>query len=323
MPFLNSESIPSPDATPLEPHSTASHFRCGYVTIIGEPNVGKSTLMNCLLRQKISIVTHKPQTTRHKILGILSTEDYQAVFLDTPGIITPKYRLHEVMMQFAGSAIADADVLLFMIDALDPKTNSDLAHEEAFKQLGGLRKPVFLVINKTDLVEKNQLLPVMDFYSRAFPFKEIIPVSALKSEGTEGLLAAIIPHLPKHPPYYPLDIVSEHPQRFFVGEIIREKIFLACREEIPYSTTVDIVEFQERDGGKTFISADIYVERDSQKGILIGKKGATLKGIGEKARKDIEAFVEHEIFLELHVKVRKWREDEAWLSRLGYKPDSR
>lgn len=319
---MNSEPIPNPGSTPSEPQSPASHFRCGYATIIGEPNVGKSTLMNGLLQQKVSIVTHKPQTTRHKILGILSTDEYQAVFLDTPGIIKPKYLLHEVMMQFAGSAIADADVLLFMIDANDPKIDSDLAHEEAFKRLSGLQKPVFLVINKTDMVEKNHLLPVMDFYSRVFPFKEIFPISALKSEGTTELLAAIVPLLPEHPPYYPLDIVSEHSQRFFVSEIIREKIFLTCREEIPYSTTVDIAEFKERGEGKTFISADIYVERDSQKGILIGKKGATLKDIGQRARKDIETFVQHEVFLELHVKVRKWREDGAWLSRLGYKPDS-
>lgn len=301
--------------------SITSNFRCGYVTIIGEPNVGKSTLMNGLLGQKISIVTHKPQTTRHKILGILSAPSHQIIFLDTPGIIKPRYLLQEMMMQFATSAIEDADLLLFMLDATDPKTGSDLAHEEAFQRLKGLAKPAFLVINKVDLVKKTDLLPVIEFYAKAFPFKEIFPISALTLDGTHALVAAITPHLPLHPPFYPLDIVSEHHERFFVSEIIREKLFLMLQEEVPYSTTVDIVEFKERGKGKTFISADIYVERDSQKGIVIGKQGATLKKIGQLARKEIEDFLQHTVFLELHVKVRKWREDKQWLSRLGYKSE--
>ena len=295
-------------------------FRCGYVTIIGEPNVGKSTLMNELLGQKISIVTKKPQTTRHRILGLLSTQEYQVIFLDTPGIIQPKYLLQEVMMQFASSAMQDADLLLFMIDAADPKTDAGQSETEAFKKLQSLHKPVFLVINKIDTVNKADLLPVMDHYSKLFPFKEILPISALKSEGTEPLLKAMIAHLPVHPPFYPLDIVSEQSERFFVSEIIREKIFLKCQEEVPYSTTVDIVEFKEREQGKWLISADVYVERESQKGILIGKKGSMLKEIGQHARRDIEQFIGHPLFLELHVKVReKWREDGQWLARLGYK----
>jgi len=308
---------------PLTEQATSipGDFRCGYVTIIGEPNVGKSTLMNGLLGQKISIVTHKPQTTRHKILGILSSASHQIIFLDTPGIIKPRYLLQEVMMQFATSAIEDADLLLFMLDATDPKTGNDLAHEEAFQRLKGLSKPVFLVINKVDLVKKTDLLPVIEFYAKAFPFKEIFPISALTLDGTAGLVAAITPHLPRHPPFYPLDIVSEHHERFFVSEIIREKLFLMLQEEVPYSTTVDIVEFKEREKGKTFISADVYVERDSQKGIVIGKQGATLKKIGQLARKEIEDFLQHTVFLELHVKVRKWREDKQWLSRLGYRSE--
>jgi len=298
----------------------SEYFRCGYVTIIGEPNVGKSTLMNTLLQQKISIVTPKAQTTRHKILGILSTEEYQMIFLDTPGIIKPKYLLQEVMMEFASSAIQDADVLLFMIDATKPGTDSVLAHAEAFSKLKGLKKPVYLVINKVDAVEKLEILPVIDFYAKAFAFKEIFPISALKSDGTKELLSSVAKILPEHPPFFPTDIVSEHSERFFVSEIIREKIFLATKEEIPYSTTVDIIEFKEREAGKTFISADIYVERDSQKGIVIGKKGAMLKEIGAKARKDIEAFLQHPVFLELHVKVQKeWRESKSALERLGYK----
>jgi len=289
------------------------------VTIIGEPNVGKSTLMNVLLQQKISIVTEKPQTTRHKILGILSGENHQIVFLDTPGIIKPRYLLQEAMMQFAGSAIADADILLFMIDAANPMTGGDQTHAEAFSRLQGLQKPVFLMINKVDLVRKDLLLPVIDFYSRAFPFREVFPVCARQGEGVKDLVPALTPLLPEHPPYYPTDIVSEQSERFFVAEIIREKIFLATKEEIPYATTVDVVEFKEREAGKWFVSADVYVERDSQKGILIGKKGSMLKEIGRASRTDIETLLSHPVFLELHVKVReKWREKEEWLKRLGY-----
>jgi GTP-binding protein Era len=311
-----------------EQQKLSEHFHCGYVTIIGEPNVGKSTLMNALLNQKISIVTHKPQTTRHKIIGILSTQEYQLIFLDTPGIITPKYLLQEVMMQLASSAIEDADVIAFMIDATDPKTAAPQANEEAFKRLDGLRKPVYLVINKVDAIKKQDLLPIIDSYARAYSYAEIFPISALKCEGTAGLLQALIRHVPEHPPFYPLDIVSEQSERFFVSEIIREKVFLKCQQEIPYSTTVDVVEFKEREGSsdttdrtrKWFISADVYVERDSQKGIIIGKKGSMLKEIGRLARKDIEDFLQHPVYLELHVKVRKdWRGDGNWLERLGYR----
>lgn len=298
----------------------AQNFRCGYVTIMGEPNVGKSTLMNTLLQQKISIVTPKPQTTRHRILGILSTDAYQMIFLDTPGIIKPKYKLQEVMMQFASLAVQDADVLLFMIDATRPRMDADLAHAEAFAMLKNLNKPVILIINKVDLVNKAEILPVIDFYSKAYPFREIFPISALKGIGTSDLLAAIVPLLPVHPPLYPTDIVSDHSERFFVSEIIREKIFLATREEVPYSTTVEVVEFKERETGKTFISAEIYVERDSQKAILIGKNGERLKQIGAKAREEIELFLQRPVYLDLHVKVQKeWRNNPAALARLGYK----
>lgn len=298
----------------------AQNFRCGYVTIMGEPNVGKSTLMNTLLQQKISIVTPKPQTTRHRILGILSTDAYQMIFLDTPGIIKPKYKLQEVMMQFASLAVQDADVLLFMIDATRPRMDADLAHAEAFAMLKHLNKPVILIINKVDLINKAEILPVIDFYSKAYPFREIFPISALKGIGTSDLLAAIVPLLPVHPPLYPTDIVSDHSERFFVSEIIREKIFLATREEVPYSTTVEVVEFKERETGKTFISAEIYVERDSQKAILIGKNGERLKQIGAKAREEIELFLQRPVYLDLHVKVQKeWRNNPAALARLGYK----
>ncbi len=303
-----------------QPENISPNFRCGYAAIIGEPNVGKSTLMNGLIGQKLSIVTPKPQTTRHKVLGILSSTDYQVVFLDTPGIIKPKYLMHEVMMAFASSALADADVVLFMIEATDPKVGADLTHEEAFSKLYGLQKPVFLVINKSDAVNKGEILPVIDFYSKAFTFKEIFPISALKLDGTTDLLKAIVRDLPEHPPYYPLDIVSEQSQRFFVSEIIREKIFYLFKEEVPYSTTVDVTKFYERETGKWSIGADIYVERDSQKAIIVGKNGVMIKTIGTQARIDIEAFLQHPVYLELHVKVRKdWRGNEQWLARLGYK----
>ena len=309
-------------------------FRCGYVAIVGEPNAGKSTLMNGLLAQKISIVTKKPQTTRHRIIGILTTDAYQAVFLDTPGIIEPRYALHEAMMDAAASAISDADIILFMIDAAIPPPADDPREAAALKRLSASAKPVYLVLNKVDLVDKSLLLPLIDRYSKRHAFREVFPVSALTGDGTAGLLASVSSRLPVHPPLYPADIVSEHNDRFFVGEIIREKIFMRCQEEVPYSTTVEIAEFIERGespdgkpvpakGGKKpkwFISADIFVERDSQKGILIGKKGAMLKEIGELARRDIERFLDHMVFLELHVKVRAgWRADKEWLERQGYR----
>jgi GTPase len=295
------------------------NFKAGYVAIVGEPNVGKSTLMNGLLQQKISIVTPKPQTTRHRILGILSCEAYQVVFLDTPGIITPKYALHDAMMHSSSSAIDDADIILLMIDAAHPRKAEEATMLGLLTKLQSAGAPVVLVINKVDLVQKDSLLPLIDSYARAFSFREIFPLSALKLEGTAPLVETIVRDLPVHPPYYPLDIVSEAHQRFFVGEIIREKIFLRCRDEVPYSTSVDVVEFKEREEGKWYISADVYVEKESQKGILIGKKGAMLKEVGRVARRDIEQFLDHPVFLELHVKVREnWREDEQWLRRLGY-----
>jgi GTP-binding protein Era len=313
--------------------ATAPPFRCGYVAIIGEPNVGKSTLMNGLLQQKISIVTKKSQTTRHRILGIFTTAACQAVFIDTPGIIRPRYALHEAMMESAESALDDADLILFMVDASRPSGSGETGESAILSRLGALSKPVYLVLNKVDLVEKALLLPLIDSYARRFPFGEIFPVSALTRDGIDALMASLPSELPLHPPLYPADTVSDQNERFFVAEIIREKIFIRCQEEIPYSTTVEITEFIERGsaagGGaaqskrgkapKWFISADIHVERDSQKGILIGKKGAMLKEIGELARRDIEKFLGHPVYLDLHVRVRPgWRGDREWLNRQGY-----
>ena len=294
-------------------------YKAGYVAIVGEPNVGKSTLLNAFLKQKISIVTNKPQTTRHKILGICSKDDYQIIFLDTPGIITPKYLLQEVMMKFTSSALDDADVVLLMIDAEKAAGSVPLIIAPVLEKIRTAGKKAFLVINKIDMIGKAKLLPIIDAMRKQFAFEEIVPVSALMNDGVDELLRMIVPLMPVHPPYYPQDIVSETPEKFFVGEIIREKIFIQFSQEIPYSTTVDVVVFKERESKKHFISAEIYVERDSQKGILIGKGGAALKALGEKARKGIEEFLGHPVFLELHVKVREnWSGEEAWLERLGY-----
>lgn len=296
------------------------NFRCGYVCIIGEPNVGKSTLMNTLIGQKISIVTDKPQTTRHKILGILSNEQFQIIFLDTPGLLKPKYLLQKAMMDAAHTAMNDADVVIFMVDALDPKMDKDIEHDVAFQALNKINKSAFLLINKVDIIDKFKLLPIIDFYSKRFEFVEVFPISALNALGTTDLLKSVVEKLPVHPPYYPLDFVSDSSERFFVSELIREKIFEKFRQEIPYSTTVEIIEFREQVGKKDFISAEIYVERQSQKGILIGKNGLALKQIGELARVEIEKFLGRSVFLELHIKVReKWRDSDTWLKRLGYR----
>jgi len=294
-------------------------FRSGYVVIIGVPNVGKSTLLNTLVGQKLSIVTSKPQTTRHRILGILSRAHCQVIFMDTPGLLTPKYRLQESMMQSAHAAIAEADLVLFMTDFHKLRTPEDPGEGVALRSLGGCRGPVYLIINKIDLVTRDEALTSIAVAARLYPFKEVFPISALTNEGTPELLEAIIGELPLHPPYYPPDILSEHSERFFVSEIIREKIFESYAEEIPYSTTVDVIEFLERKGRKDLINAEIYVERESQKGILIGKGGKALKEIGGRARKDIEKLLDRPVYLVLHVKVRaQWRDKEAWLKRLGY-----
>jgi GTPase len=295
----------------------SSEFRAGYVAIVGEPNVGKSTLMNALLNQKISIVTPKPQTTRQRVLGILSTDEAQIVFLDTPGLIKPKYLLHERMLSSAESALNDADIILIMTEA---SRGAHLPRE--VEQLAIQKyptKPILLVINKVDSVYKPSILPAMDEFSRRTEFKEVIPISALQRDNLDDLLKTLVKYLPVHEPFYPTDIVSDSTERFFVSEFIREKVFEQFQEEIPYSTAVEIREYREREEGKTYINADIVVERESQKGILIGAKGEALKKVGQAARQAIEEFLEHEVFLELRVKVKEhWREREALLNSYGY-----
>lgn len=297
------------------------NYKAGYVAIVGEPNVGKSTLMNALLDQKLSIVASRPQTTRQRVLGILSTSEAQVIFLDTPGLLKPRYLLHKKMIQSAELALQDSDVVLVLTEvALGDSIPEPV--ESALAQILGKKKTI-LVLNKVDTIHRDEVLPLIEAFSKRELFNDIVPVSALRRENLNELLRTILKDLPVHPPFYPPDIVSEQPERFFAAELVREKIFETFREEIPYSTAVEIIEFKERERGKVYISADIIVERDSQKGILIGKRGAALKDIGMRARKDIEEFIGRAVYLELRVKVReRWREDEGWLRRLGYSPDA-
>ena len=294
-----------------------SNYKAGYVAIVGEPNVGKSTLLNALLEQKISIVTNKPQTTRQRVLGILSREDAQIVFLDTPGLLKPKYLLHKEMVKSAESALAEADVVLVMTQT---SCGTELPIEVSERIIPLCKtKPVLLIINKADKINKAELLPVIETFAKQNYFKEIIPISALRHDNLDAVIQSLIKYLPEHEAFYPQDIVSESPERFFVAEFIREQLFEKFSEEIPYSTAVEIREFKERATGKTLVSADIIVERESQKGIIIGKKGEALKNVGTSARIQIEEFLQRPVFLELHVKVQeKWRENEAMLRQLGY-----
>ncbi len=301
--------------TPLfDPHHVPSDHRSGYVALVGKPNVGKSTLLNALLGKKLSIVTAKPQTTRHRVLGILSAESYQVIFLDTPGVIQPRYRLQEAMMHDVRDAVAEADLVIFMAEATKEEPD-----ELSLERIVG--RPAILVINKMDLIAQEQALPLVAAYDERYDFEEIIPISALNGYNLEVLREAIVKRLPLGPPFYPRDMLSEHPERFFVAEIIREKIFEQYRQEIPYSVQVNIVTYEEREGEKDFIDAEIVVERKTQKGILIGKGGQALKKVGVEARRDIEAFLEKSVFLQLFVKVRDdWRNHDGLLRSYGYKP---
>ena len=290
----------------------SSTHRCGYVALIGKPNVGKSTLLNSLMGMKLSIVTRKPQTTRQRVLGILSDEDYQIILLDTPGIIKPRYGLQEAMMKEVRTSTSDADLLVFMADA-----TRDRVDDLSLKFVGD--KPAILVLNKIDKILQEKVLPLVSSYLETQQFDEVIPLSALKGKNIDILLKSIVERLPFGPEFYPKEMISEQPERFFVAEIIREKIFKLLRQEVPYSTQVNVIEWEEREDEKDLIHADIVVERDSQKGILIGKGGIVLKKIGTFAREDIEEFIGRGVFLKLHVKVRSdWRNSDAQLRSFGY-----
>ena len=301
---------------------TAEHFRAGYSAIIGQPNVGKSTLLNGILDYKLSITSPRPQTTRRRVMGILNRPLYQIIFLDTPGLMDPKYQLQKVLGSFIETSVFDSDILLYMVECRIDNTENQIFIEEEIQKLSEInrqKKPVILIINKIDLFPKDNLLPLMKTYARLYPFHHLIPVSALKKDGLEELEKEMEQVLPFHPPFYDPEILTEHPERFFVAEFIREQIFLYFHEEIPYATEVQIEEFKENDEGKDLIHATIYVERNSQKGIIIGKKGATIKYIGMKARKVIENFLHREVYLKLQVKVsQKWRKNEKQIRSFGY-----
>ena len=292
-------------------------FYSGFVSIIGRPNVGKSTLLNALVGEKISIVSDKPQTTRNRVTGILTLPDEaQVIFLDTPGLHKPKGRLNEYMVKVAKEACTEVDIVLFMAEA---DKNPGEAEKAIIEFLKGLRTKVFLVINKIDLVQKDALLPLINKYSSIYDFAEIIPVSSLKGKNLPDLRKTIIDYLPEGPQYYPEDEMTEQPERFIAAEIIREKIFRMTKDEVPYSTAVLVEEMKEH-GDKIYTRADIYVEKDSHKGIIIGANGQMLKKIGQAARKDIERLLGSEIYLELWVKVKKdWREKPGALREMGYK----
>lgn len=294
-------------------------YKAGYVTIFGEPNVGKSTLMNAVLNTKLSITTPKPQTTRRKILGIYSDEEAQIVFLDTPGLIEPKYLLQQKMVEAIHNALDECDLILAVVDVNEKiLKNFENRLIPVLIPFAG-KKSIFLVINKIDLITKEEVLQIIDTMKDKFKFDEIIPLSALHQFNVKELTNTIKKYLPVHPPYFPTDILSQEPERFFIAEIIREKIFEAYRDEIPYSTEVVIAEYKERQKGKDYINAEIYVERESQKKIIIGKDGTALKKIGEKARKDIENFIGKGVYLELYVKVREnWRDNPRWIKTFGY-----
>ena len=288
--------------------------KAGFVNIVGNPNVGKSTLMNALVGEKISIITSKAQTTRHRILGIVNGEDFQIVYSDTPGVLKPNYKMQEAMLEFSKSALTDADVLLYVTDVVDrPEKNAKFV-----KMVNASSAPVILVINKIDQIDQAQLEKKVEEWKNIIPRAEILPMAALHKFNLEPLLRRIKELLPESPPFFDKDQLTDKPARFFVTEIIREKILLNYDKEIPYSVEVEVERFKEEDN-IIRINALIYVERDSQKGIIIGKGGKSLKHIGIEARKDIEAFFDKQVYLELYVKVEKdWRSKDDKLRQFGY-----
>ena len=289
--------------------------KAGFVNIVGNPNVGKSTLMNSLVGEKLSIITSKAQTTRHRILGIVNGDDFQLVLSDTPGVIKPSYELQSSMMDFVKSAIEDADVLIYMIEIGE----SSLKDENLFNKIKSSSIPVVVLINKIDLSNQEELENQVSEWSKKLPNAEIFPISALKEFQVDNLLKRLIELLPECPPYFPKDQLTDKPERFFVNEIIREKILINYNKEIPYSVEILTEEFKE-DEKIIRIRSVIMVERNSQKGIIIGHKGSALKKVGIESRKDLETFFGKQIYIELFVKVNKnWRSNQNQLKRFGYK----
>jgi GTP-binding protein Era len=295
----------------------SKNFKSGFVSIIGRPNVGKSTLLNQVVGQKVAIMSDKPQTTRNKIHGVYTTETSQIVFLDTPGIHKPQSKLGDYMMKVAESTFREVDAILFLVDVVDGIGGGD---RYIIDQLHDVKTPVILVLNKIDQVHPETLLPVIEKYSKLYDFAEIIPISARNGNNVNTLLEQTLKYLSEGPQYYPADQITDHPEQFVCAELIREKILHLTREEIPHSIAVAIEDMKVESNGIVHISAIIFVERDSQKGIIIGKKGELLKEIGKRARHDIESLLGSKTFLELWVKVQKdWRNHERVLRELGFK----
>lgn len=294
-------------------------FKSGFISIIGRPNVGKSTFLNRVIGQKIAIMSDKPQTTRNKIQGVLTTEDSQFIFIDTPGIHKPKHKLGDFMMKVAQNTLKEVDLILFMVNADEGYGRGD---QYIIDKLQSIETPVFLVVNKIDLVHPDDLLTLIETYKEKFNFHEIIPISALQGNNIETLLYVIKKYLPEGPQYYPADQVTDHPERFIVSELIREKALHLTREEIPHSLAVVIDMMERKENDVVHIMATVVVERDSQKGIIIGKQGSMLKEIGKRARLDIENLLGSKVFLELWVKVQKdWRNKLSQLRDFGFRED--
>ena len=290
--------------------------KSGFAAVIGRPNVGKSTLINALIGQKIAIMSDKPQTTRSRILCILTEEDAQVIFLDTPGVHKPKHKLGDYMAKAAEGALHGVDVVVFVVDVTE---KMGAGEQYILKQLANVRVPVLLAVNKVDCIPREQSLPIIESYAKVYDFAGIVPISAREGENLDGLLTEIKAHLPEGPQYYPADMVTDQPERLIVAELVREKVLALTRDEIPHAVAVDIEEMTTRQKGDVYIRAVIYVERESQKGIVIGAKGGLLRTIGAQARADVETLLGAKVYLDLWVKTRKdWRNRATALREFGF-----
>ena len=288
--------------------------KAGFVTILGNPNVGKSTLMNELMGERLSIITQKAQTTRHRILGVVSEEDYQIVFSDTPGVINPHHNLHEAMMNFVNTSLEDADVILHMVDC----SKEDLKDAKFLEKINSFETPIILLINKIDLIDQDEVNSLIEYWSNKIPKANILPISALKKFNVDRIKEEIIGLLPESPAYFPKDTLTDKSERFIVSEIVREKILERYKQEIPYSVEVVVNSFKDKPK-VIVIDATIYVERESQKAIILGKKGVAINAVGTSARKTMQNFFKKKIFLGLFVKVAKdWRSKKPQLKKFGY-----
>lgn len=298
-------------------NNKSEHFKSGFVAVVGRPNVGKSTLINALIGDKIVIVSDKAQTTRNRIICVYTDQEKQIVFMDTPGIHKPKHKLGEFMVTAAVDSLKEVEAVLFLVAANEKRGPGD---NFIIEQLQKVKVPVYLCINKIDTLSKEDLLKVIVSYQDAYPFAGVIPISALEKENLDVLLDELTSKLPEGPQYFPEDMITDQPERLLISDMIREKILLTTRDEVPHSIAVEVEEMKTRDDGTTYIRATIFVERDSQKGIIIGNKGAMLKQLGAQSRLDIQRLLGTKVYLDLWVKVKKdWRNKSGMLSELGYK----